>query len=355
MRQENNKRKTVCVIGHFGGTKIFLDGQTIKTKTITEELERQLGADNVGKIDTYGGIKRYFSLSFQLLHSLKKFNNIVILPAQRGLRIIAPLLVFFNKFFHRRLFYCVIGGWLPIVLKNQKGLTNSLHKFDGIFVETQSMKKKLSEYGFTNIDIMPNCKKLPILNKNQLIYPKGVPYKLCTFSRVMKEKGVEDAVNAVILANKYLGGEVFSLDIYGQIDSTQAEWFSLLQESFPSYIQYGGEVPFDKSVECLKDYFALLFPTYYAGEGFAGTLLDAFAAGVPVIASAWKYNAEIVEDGKTGKLCKTKDVQSIIEILKWAYQNVDKWNMMKINCINIAHEYTPQNVIEILVDQIWRS
>ena len=127
----------------------------------------------------------------------------MILPAQRGLRIIAPLLVFFNKFFHRRLFYCVIGGWLPIVLKNQKGLTNSLHKFDGIFVETQSMKKKLSEYGFTNIDIMPNCKKLPILNKNQLIYPKGVPYKLCTFSRVMKEKGVEDAVNAVILANKY--------------------------------------------------------------------------------------------------------------------------------------------------------
>ena len=99
MRQEKNKRKTVCVIGHFGGTKLFLDGQTIKTKTITEELERQLGADNVGKIDTYGGMKRYFSLPFQLLHSLKKFNNIVILPAQRGLRIIAPLITFFNIFF----------------------------------------------------------------------------------------------------------------------------------------------------------------------------------------------------------------------------------------------------------------
>jgi glycosyltransferase involved in cell wall biosynthesis len=47
----------------------------------------------------------------------------------------------------------------------------------------------------------------------------------------------------------------------------------------------------------LRDYFALLFPIYYIGEGFAGTAIDAFSAGVPVIASDWKYNSEVIKEG----------------------------------------------------------
>ena len=30
--------KKVCVIGHFGEGKVLLNGQTVKTKIITEEL-----------------------------------------------------------------------------------------------------------------------------------------------------------------------------------------------------------------------------------------------------------------------------------------------------------------------------
>ncbi|MFR3494185.1 MAG: glycosyltransferase [Blautia sp.] len=58
--------------------------------------------------------------------------------------------------------------------------------------------------------------------------------------------------------------------------------------SSPQYIRYKGMVPFNQSTEVLKNYDALLFPTYYEGEGFAGTIIDAFAAGLPVIASDWK-------------------------------------------------------------------
>ena len=44
----------------------------------------------------------------------------------------------------------VIGGWLPNFLKKKKGLTKSLKKFDGIYVETSTMKTILEEMGFTN-------------------------------------------------------------------------------------------------------------------------------------------------------------------------------------------------------------
>ena len=49
--------KKVAVIGHFAFGLNYLDGQTIKTKTVTAELDKKLGADQVMKIDTHGGAK----------------------------------------------------------------------------------------------------------------------------------------------------------------------------------------------------------------------------------------------------------------------------------------------------------
>ena len=131
----------------------------------------------------------------------------------------------------------------------------------------------------------------------------------------MREKGIEDAVNAVVSVNTDLGVQAFSLDIYGQVDGAQLEWFESLQTKFPSYIRYDGLVPFDKSVDVLKDYFALLFPTYYEVEGFAGTLIDAYSAGVPVIASDWKYNAELVNEN-VGFVYPTEDQRAFVDNLK---------------------------------------
>lgn len=131
--------------------------------------------------------------------------------------------------------------------------------FDGIYVETNTMRKALEIQGFNNVYVMPNFKDLNILKESELVYPNTEPYSLCTFSRVMKEKGIEDAVNAVKTVNEHFGRTVYTLDIYGQVDSAQTEWFNELENTFPSYIKYGGLVPFDKSVEVLKNYFALLF------------------------------------------------------------------------------------------------
>lgn len=175
--------------------------------------------------------------------------------------------------------------------------------------------------------------------------------KLCTFSRVMREKGIADAVHAVITVNHNLGYQAFSLDIYGQVDGAQAEWFEQLQKEFPAYIRYGGLVPFDKSVDVLKDYFALLFPTYYEGEGFAGTLIDAFSAGVPVIASDWKYNAELVSE-KVGILYPAGDQIALADVLKSVAVNPDILLNKKQVCLNEADKYRPDQVIQILLTRM---
>ena len=223
----------VSVLGHFGARENLLNGQTVKTKVITEELQKRLGWEQVLKIDTHGGWKTLIKAPFQTIYALKNSRNILIFPAQNGLRIYAPLLSFFRHFFKgRKLHYVVIGGWLSQFLTKRKGLVKTLKKFDGIYVETSTMKSALEAQGFENVFVMSNCKKLTVLSENEFVYPQGVPYKLCTFSRVMREKGIEDAVKTVTAVNQSFGRTVFSLDIYGQVMKTKLNGLGHCRELF---------------------------------------------------------------------------------------------------------------------------
>ena len=344
--------KKVCVIGHFGNGKNLLNGQTIKTKIITEGLIKALGEDEVSTIDTHGGAKALPRCFLQLGLSFIKCKNVIMLPAHNGVRIFTPILLFWKALFHRRLHYVVIGGWLPDYLKDKPRLAKQLKKFDGIYVETSTMKKAMEDQGFKNLHILPNCKDLHILSEEELICSNQESYKFCTFSRVLKEKGIEDAILAVKMVNEDAGYTKATLDIYGQIDLGYEEEFNQIMSFVSEYIYYGGLVPFDESTDVLKSYTALLFPTYYAGEGFAGTLIDAMASGTLVIASDWKYNPELVTEGVTGFLYPTRNVERLTDKIKYVMDNPKTVMNMKRNCIREARNYLPENAMRILVEKI---
>lgn len=341
-----------CILGHFGEGTNLLNGQTIKTKIITEELQNQLGEDQVLKFDTYGGWKTLLKAPFQVFQALRRSSNVLIFPAHNGLRVYAPLLSFQRYFFKdRKIHYVVIGGWLPQFISGRKGLARSLKKFDGIYVETRTMKSALETQGFTNVFVMPNCKKLTILSEDELVYPSETPYKLCTFSRVMKEKGIETAINVINRVNEKLGYMAYSLDIYGQVDSSQTEWFDNLKRHFSDCVQYCGFVDANKSVEVLQQHFALLFPTHFYTEGIPGTIIDAYAAGIPVISAKWESYSDVVDDNITGVGYDFDNIEQLEETLLTVAQNPKKLFDMKENCIRKAKDYIPESTIQILIQK----
>lgn len=344
--------KKVVIIGHFAKKQNFLDGQTIKTIIFTEELERFFGKDNVERINTFCWKKNPFKLFLKSILAVLNCKNVLFFTDQGGIKVFPWLLTISNIFGKCKIHYVVIGGWLPEFMKKHGILRFFTKKLDYIYVETSTMKKSLDEQGFGNVYIVPNCKELDILERQELVYNECEPFRLCTFSRVMREKGIEDAAKAVTKINEKYGKIIYTLDIYGQVDPEQTEWFEELKKNFPEYIQYKGCAPFDKSVEILKNYFALLFPTYYESEGFAGTLLDAFASGLPVIASNWKYNSEIVKEGTTGTLYNLEEDDGLFEKLNYLYKNTDVREKMRINCLQEAEKYTPKNVISRIISKI---
>ena len=93
------------------------------------------------------------------------------------------------------------------------------------------------------------------------------------------------------------------------------EHFLQIIDDVPKYIQYKGITESNLSSAILKDYYFLLFPTYYPGEGFAGTLIDAFSSGLPVIATDWMYNSEIIKNGFNGYLFSPNNLDELVTLL----------------------------------------
>lgn len=346
-------RVIASVLGHFGEGRILLNGQTVKTKTVTEELQNKLGWDQVAKIDTHGRWKALLKAPLQVFRALKNSENILIFPAQNGLRIYAPLLSFQRCFFrNRKIHYVVIGGWLPGFLYSRKRLSKVLKGFDGIYVETNTMKKALEAQGFGNVFLMPNFKNIRVLSPEELVYSSEAPYRLCTFSRVMKEKGIELAVDTVQRVNEKLGYTAFSLDIYGQVDALQREWFENIKSRFSNSVRYCGYVESDRSVDVLQQYFALVFPTQFYTEGIPGSIIDAYAAGVPVIAAKWESYSDVIDDGISGIGYDFDHGEDLERILTDVANEPEIMLRLKKNCIQKAKEFFPESSLQILFEQM---
>ena len=119
-----------------------------------------------------------------------------------------------------------------------------------------------------------------------------------------------------------------------------------------SSISYQGMVPYDKSVEAIKDYYALLFPTYWDGEGFPGTIVDAFSAGLPVIATDWNCNAEIVDDMVNGIIYPNEDIKDLRSAIEWCISHKKEVINWKKSCLEKAREYQPDSYIEKIIKTI---
>lgn len=341
-----NKTAKVGICGHFGGEDLFSDGQTIKTKILYEELCMVLGDKEVKKVDTYNWKNNPLKLIMKSMFLIFKTKNVIVLPGSNGIKIFVPLYSLINILFKRKLHYVVIGGWLPEMLKRNNTVLKHLLNYEGIYVETNSMVELLKKSGLNNVFYMPNFKRLNIIDNNEIMKSEKFPLSMCTFSRVMQEKGIEDAILAVKSINNKYKQVIYTLDIYGQVDKAYEEKFKNLASDFPDYINYKGIVDYKESVNVLKNYFALLFPTYYPGEGLAGTIIDAFSAGLPVIATDWNYNSEIIKNQYTGLVYDNKDHGKLEEILEKIMKEPHLIDNMRLNCLKESKSYSPEIVVK---------
>lgn len=338
--------KKCTIIGKFAFNNNVVDGQTVKCSTIYNELNDTYGIENIDYIDTYSWEKKIFRTLIKSYKALRNSKNIIILPAQKGIKFFSPFLSFFNLLYKKKLHYVVIGSWLYEKINKNFILKKSLKKFDAIYVETTLLKNKLEKMGFNNIYLMNNYKNLKITKRFQQFQEKKI-IKICTFSRVNYNKGIEDIITVIKKLN--LKKICFLLDIYGQIDENYIDRFEQVVKENKDYVKYKGLAEPNKSVQILKKYDLLAFPTKYYTEGIPGTIIDSYASGLPVVTSKWENYRDVIDDKITGICYEFNDLNDLEKKLLYAYNNQIKIYLMKKNCLKKAKEYCSKEILNILL------
>lgn len=342
----------IGIIGRLAKNADLMEGQTVKTRVLEKELKLAIPDCKIYYADTYNYKKRAISVLFQTIKCYFKCKNIFILLSKNGLKFYFPLIYYLNKIFKRNIIYDVIGGWIHDFAKENPKFIKYLKSFRINLVEVEPMKKGLEELGVTNVEVLPNFKRLNALQKDELKQNVSTPIKFCTFSRVSREKGIIRAADAVKALNEKFGKTVATLDIYGKVEVLFKYEFDEIQKNFPKEINYKGIIPFDKSSEVLRDYDALLFLTTYEGEGFPGTIVDAYSVGLPIIATNWRHNSCLIDDKKTGFLYQYDDNSELMKILETVANDSQILQKMRENCLEKYQEYSPEECMKKIMSYI---
>lgn len=343
--------KNVTIIGHFGGDEIFTDGQTVKTQNLYKELVKQPGW-KITKVDTYYNNRNTLKLVIDTIKGIFKSKDIIALVSGNGMKVYFPLLYLCHKLFNKRIYHDVIGGNLPEYVAKYPKYQKYLNGFKMNWVETEKLKKELKECGINNVEVIPNFRRLKPVKCRELNACYSEPYRFCTFSRVTKEKGIEDAIAGIENINRKFEKQICTLDIYGCVDSAYKTSFDKILEKSTDAIKYKGVINSNKSIDTLKKYYCVLFPTHWIGEGSAGTICESFIAGVPVIATDWRFNSEMISDGYNGIIYPGKRATTLESAILWVIDHNGQMIDIKKNCLESAEYYLPQKHIKNIVETL---
>ncbi len=333
----------IVAIGHFYSNGIHGAGQQIRTSTVCNSIEYYCPEDRLTKIDLVGN--RAIAL-LKLWRQLKHNDVVLAFPGANALNVISKLL-WLSKSAGKTIMIA-IGGWLPQYVR-EKG-TAFFKGLSGIYVQTEQMKSELDALGLENVTLFPNYRILRGKSIRTKACAENEKFKMVFCSRIDRNKGVYEIIEAVRMLKQH-GKSNFQLDCFGP--STEEELTPFLEATRGvEEIHYLGYVDNSQIIETLSQYDVMLFPTYYEGEGFPGVVIESLIAGVPIIATDWKYNAKYVLDGETGVLCGIKDAKGLCGAVEKLYDDRALVNRMKERCSLEAEQYREEKIIAPLLQHL---
>ncbi len=232
------------------------------------------------------------------------------------------------------------NGSEKLVIIHNRIFTNQCNL---VFAPTPGVKQYLKEHGTsTEVEIMPtglsendfefSAKEAKRIRKK---YIEGKTYLLCTVSRLEKEKNIKFILKG-LKQLKEKAGDCFRLLILGE-GSLKAELNSLaVQLGLGDNIIFCGCIPHDK----LQNYYhacdLFLFASQSETQGIV--LLEAMAAGLPVIAVRATGVSDVVKEGKNGFMTGL-DIDLWEEKIELVLTHPDVKKRMQKEAIKEAKQY----------------
>lgn len=336
------KKKKIIFIGAIRIGKVSTGGETMKNKMLLRRFQDIY--DIVIAIDTDDWQKRPWCL-LQILWALisTSYNIPVVVSASESSRWLFNILYYFP--IKKNVNFWVIGGALPSKINNGLFKLKSLQKLNRIIVEGGGMVSALNAMGLNNVVRVPNFK--PVEYTPTFIQKTKRDINRFVFlSRIHPLKGIYEIIEACKELNSLGYTSQFEIDFFGVIETGYENEFKNFISSCNN-LHYKGflNLMSDDGYKVLSQYDTMLFPTYWTNEGFPGIIIDAYIAGVPIIASDWNLNKELVKEGQTGFVIPVHDSSALAEKMKQIIDKDIDLYQMKCRCVENAKHYDFRNVV----------
>lgn len=189
--------------------------------------------------------------------------------------------------------------------------------------------------------IIPNClDRASFADPPRGNWHPSKPIKLIWLSNLFRAKGIETLIAACkILRERGINFELTIAGAEGDVSKRQLrdllEHYGIIDTA-----HYMGPVDEIGKSKALSNAALFAFPSHYANEAQPLVVLEAMAAGVPVITSDIATLPEFVRDGQTGFLCPPQNPAALADTIIRAIAFPDETSRIR----NAAYEFCKANL-----------
>lgn len=184
-------------------------------------------------------------------------------------------------------------------------------------------------------------------NFQPLPYPSNDTIKFVFISRIMKQKGIDQYLEAA----KYIKKEFENIEFHvcGFCEEEYENILNTYQDQ--GIIKYHGMLQDVKDI--LKLTHCTVHPTYYP-EGISNVLLESAASERPIITTNRSGTREVVDQGLNGLLVKAKDSQDLIDkIIQFINMNYEERRKMGFfGRKKVEKEFNRDIVVKAYLDEV---
>ena len=179
---------------------------------------------------------------------------------------------------------------------------------DGYVAASRCYAKLGEPHGFTPVQVVPCWSPAEVVETA----PRNQSPHFLFLGRLVPEKGIDILIRAWPKVRKAVPGA--TLRILGEGDQRpQLEELAKSSGLDPKEV-LPGRIPSDQVKDALASARALVFPSIWL-EAFGLVALEAFRAGIPVVASRLGGIPELVQDERTGLLANPRDAKDLAKAM----------------------------------------
>lgn len=308
-------------------------GTTVSLQYLVESLNNNPEVDlrvlDTGCVRGKGleGFLRFYQLAYRIFVTIRKVDVVTLhCGSTTTLPVLGSIILLFSRIFSKPFIVRKFAGTDYRVTLH--GLWAWLAEFvlrhaELYLAQTHQLVEQAKVRGLKNVRWFPTSRPLQRTTEkdNSWFTVKTTCQRFVYVGHVREYKGMRVLSEA---AEQLPSG--VTCDVYGP-------WFDDLDRNVfvrcPN-IRYMGALKPDEVVATMRQYDAFVLPTHHEGEGYPGTIFEAYNAELPVVTTKWRALPEIVDD-TVGILVEPKNPTDLCQAMTRLAQDSELFLRLRAN------------------------